>query len=57
VRVPLKFCGAIVDQADLSDEGDGIVEAVVCLAAESALFRLSGLSKGDQTRALRHGIQ
>ena len=37
--------------------GDGIVEAVFCLAAESALSLLTGLSKGDQTRALGRGIQ
>ena len=55
--MPLQLCGVIVDQTDLPHEGDGMVEAVFCLAAESALSRLSGLSKGDQTRAPRHGIQ
>lgn len=57
VRVPPQFRWVIVDHADRAHEADGIVEAVFCLAAESALSLLTGLSKGDQTRTLGYGIQ
>ena len=55
--MPLQFRSVIINYADLSHGGHGIVEAVSCLAAESALSLLTGLSKGDQTRALGRGIQ
>jgi hypothetical protein len=47
----------VVDQAGRAHKGDGIVEAVSRLAAESPLSLLSGLSKGEQTLALGHGIR
>ena len=57
MRVPPELRWVIIDQADRAHEADGIVEAEFCLAAESARSLLTGLSKGDQTRTLRHGIQ